>query len=68
MTAGDGCEAAVTDRTRCGWVMFSECGESLYGKKRPLRLNWVVYKSYVRQAILYGSGAWCLNEIEIGIL
>ena len=27
--AGGGCEVAVTARTRCGWVMFKECGELL---------------------------------------
>ena len=25
VSAGGGCEAAVTARTRCGWVMFREC-------------------------------------------
>ena len=29
MSAGGGCEAAVTARTRCGWVTFMECGELL---------------------------------------
>ena len=26
VSAGGGCEAAVTARTRCGWVKFRECG------------------------------------------
>ena len=30
--AGGGCEAAVTARTRCGWVRFRECSELLYGR------------------------------------
>ena len=30
VSAGEGCEAAVTARTRCGWVKFKECGELLY--------------------------------------
>ena len=63
-----GCEAAVTVRTRCGWVMFEECSELLYGRRFSLRLKGVVYKSYVRPAILYGSEAWCLKESEMGIL
>ena len=25
VSAGGGCEAAVTARTRCGWVKFREC-------------------------------------------
>ena len=26
------CEAAVTARTRCGWVRFGWCDELLYGR------------------------------------
>ena len=66
--AGGGCQAAVTARTRCGWVKFRECCELLYGKKFPLRLKGVVYENYVRPAIQYGSEAWCLKENEMGIL
>ena len=61
-------EAAVTVRTRCGWIMLRECGELLYGKRFPLKLDEAVYKSNVRPAILYGSEAWCLKESEMGIL
>ena len=32
MSAVGGCEAAVTARTRCGWVKFTECIELLYGR------------------------------------
>ena len=42
VTAGGGCEAAVTASTSCGWVKFRECGELLYGRKFPLRLKGVV--------------------------
>ena len=28
----------------------------------------MIYESYVWSAILYGSGAWCLKESEMGIL
>ena len=60
VSAGGGCEAAVTSRTRCGWVKFRECGELLYGRRFSLRLKGALYKSYVRPAMLYGSEAWCL--------
>ena len=33
VSAGGGCEAAVTVRTRCGWFMFWECCELLYGRR-----------------------------------
>ena len=40
---GGGCEAAVTARTRCGWVKIRECGELLYGRRFPLMLKGAVY-------------------------
>ena len=53
--AGGGCEAAVTARTKSGWVKFRECRELLYGRIFPLWLKWAVYGSYVMTAILYES-------------
>ena len=53
MSAGGGCEAAVTARTRCGCVMFRECGELLYDRRLPLNLKGAVYESYVKPAMLY---------------
>ena len=40
----------VSARTRCGWVRFMEFGESLYGKRLPLKLKGIVYKNYERPA------------------
>ena len=67
-SAGGGCEATVTTRTRCRWVKSWECGELLYGRRFYPNLKGAVYKSYVRPAILYESKAWCLKESEMGIL
>ena len=64
MSAGGGCEAAVT----CGWVKFMDFGELLYGRRFPLKLKGAVYKSYVRPATPNGSEAWCLKESEMEIL
>ena len=36
VSAGGECEAAVTARTRCGWIKFRECGDLLYGGRFPL--------------------------------
>ena len=68
VSAGVGCEATVTVRTRCGWIKCRECGELLYDRRFPLRLKGDVYKRYMRPAILYGCEAWCLKESEMGIL
>ena len=59
-----GCEAAVTARTRCTWIRFRECSDLLYGRRFPLMLKGVVYKSNVRLAILFGSEVWCLKFYE----
>ena len=58
VSAGGGCEAAVTGRTRCG--------ELLYGRRFPLRWIVAVYKSYVRPGILYGSEAWFCKKARLG--
>ena len=67
VSAGGGCEAAVTARTRCWWVKPRECSELLHGRRYPLKLKGTVYNSYVRPSILYGSEAWCLKESEMGM-
>ena len=68
VSASGGCEAAVSARTRYGWVWLRECHELLYGRRFPLKLKGVVHKSYVRPAIQCVSEAWCLKECEMGIL
>ena len=66
--AGGGCEAAVTVRTRCGWVRSRECGESLHGRRFTLRLKGDAHISDMRPAMLHGSEAWYLKESEMEIL
>ena len=68
LNASGGSEAAVTARTRIGWLKFRECGEVLYGRRFSLKIKGRVYQSYVRSAILYGSETWCLTEGEVAIL
>ena len=68
VSISEGCEAAVTARTRCGWVRFRECGELLCGRRFPLRLKGAVYESHVWPAILYGGEVWYLKESEMWIL
>ena len=69
LDSSDGCEVAVTARTRIGCVRFRECGELLLGDRFSLNiLKGKVYRCFVRLAILYGSEAWCLKEKEKAIL
>ena len=39
VSAGGGCEAALTARTRCKWAKLRECGELLCGRRFPLKLK-----------------------------
>ena len=68
MSASGGCEVAATARVRVGWMKFRECEQLLSGKRFPLRLKGMVYRSCVRPAMLYGSETWCLSENEMSIL
>ena len=68
VSAGGGCEAAATARTRCGWAKLRECGELLHGRRFHLKLKGAVHKSYIRPAIPYGSEKWCLKGSEMVIL
>ena len=44
VSTGGGCEAAVTARTRCGWVNFKECSELLYDWRFSLigAVHWML--------------------------
>ena len=55
VSAGGGCVAVVTVKTRCGLAMFGEFGELLHDRRFTLRLKGAVYQSDIRPAILYGS-------------
>ena len=61
-------EAAVTARTRIGWIKFREGEELLYGRKFSVKMKGRIYQSCVRTAMLYGSETWCLRGNEMAIL
>ena len=63
-----GCEAAVTSRTRIGWLIFRDCQDLLCGRKFPLKIKGIAYKSCVRSAILHRNETSSLGQNEIGIL
>ena len=68
LNASEGCEAAVTARTKLRWKKFKDCGEILFGKRFSLQMKGKVYESYVRSAMLYGSEMWCLRENEVAMV
>ena len=55
LNASSGSEAAVTARTRIGWIKVRECGELPHGRKLSLKMKERIYQSCVRSAMLYGS-------------
>ena len=55
LNASGGSEAAVSARTRIGWIKVRECRELLYGRKFLLKMKGRIYQSCVRSAMLYGS-------------
>ena len=67
LNASAGNEAAVTARTRIGWIKFKESEELLYGRKFSLKLKGRIYQSCVRSEMLYGSETWFLRENEMAI-
>ena len=44
LNASGGSEAAVTAKTRIGWIKFRECGELLYGRKFWLKMKGRIAK------------------------
>ena len=75
VTARHGCDGDVTARYGCygdetarhGWANYGKCSGLVHGGRFPSRMKGVVYKSYARPAILYGSEPWCMKEGKIGI-
>ena len=53
LSAGEGCEAAVTAVRRCEFVKFWKCDEFVHWKQFPLKQKSAVYNNYVRLAIPY---------------
>ena len=61
VSAGGGCEVAMTARTRFVWLSLRNV--VTYCIIFSVNLELVVYKNIVRSAILYGSETLFLNEI-----
>ena len=53
VSAGGRCQSSVTARATRGCFKFRECGKLLFEKRFQLKLNGVVYKTYVRSTLLY---------------
>ena len=63
MSAGGGCDDAVTVTAGSGWVKHRECRELQYGRRFHVKLIGAANKHFARPALQYGCEAWCLKEI-----
>ena len=61
LNARGGSKAAVTARTKIGWLKFRECGELLNRRKFSLKMNERICWRCVRCAVLYWRETWCLR-------
>ena len=62
---GGECVAVVKSRTRLGWVKFGEFKDLLCIRQFPLKIRGIVYKCYVRSAMLDESETWSLGQNEV---
>ena len=63
LNANGGCETAATSKVRrIGWVKLRESRELLGGRRFSLRMKWMVYRTCVRTAMLYGIETWRVRE------
>ena len=53
-----GCEHAILKRIQTGWLKFMELSGLLIGKGTSLRAKGIIYTTYIRPAMLYGSETW----------
>ena len=53
-----GCDLAVRERVRKGWMKFRELSGILCNRKLALKWRGVVYRTCVRTAMMYGCENW----------
>ena len=52
------CEHAILKRIQTGWLKFRELSGLLIGKEISLRSKGIIYTTYIRPVMLYGSETW----------
>jgi hypothetical protein len=57
-----GCERAVRDRVKKGWLKFKELGGVLCNKRIPLKTRGVLYRACVRSVMMYGGECWPVKK------
>ena len=57
-----GCDLAVRERVRKGWVKFRELSGILCNRRLALKWRGVVYRTCVRTAMMYGCENWPMKR------
>lgn len=57
-----GCDKAVRDRVRKGWLKFKELSGVLCNKRIALRMRGVLYRACVRAVMMYGGESWPIKK------
>ena len=59
---GGGCDSAVIERVRKGWLKFKELSGVLCNKRLALKIRGVLYRTCVRTVLTYGSETWPMRK------
>ena len=65
LSAGGGCEMAVTTRVKTAWKKFRELLPVLTSRYRSYKTHGHVYSSCVRSAMLHASETWPLTKTNL---
>ena len=65
LSAGGGCEMAVTTRVKTAWKKFRELLPVLTSRHLSYKTRGHVYSSCVRSAMLHASGTWPLTKTNL---
>ena len=61
----DDCEHAILKRIQTGWLKFKELSGMLIGKGMSVKSKGIIYTTYTRLAMLYGSETWATTIDDI---
>ena len=65
LSAGEGCEIAVTTRVKTAWKKFRELLPVLTSRHHSFKTRGHVYSSCVRRAMLHASEIWPLTKTNL---
>ena len=58
----EGMTTEISQRVSAAWGNWKRCSGVLYDRRMPVKLKGKVYKTVVRQALLYGAETWATTR------